>query len=341
MAKKQRSGLAAKLGDEARRRWDEKKAEAAAFGAGGDLPAGIEGGIAQLVECKFSQYEKGDNEGEYFFYAAGIVLEPQEVGNVRVAGLRTSIMEPMCDTPTRKRATVADHLEWVQNELKKLGIDCNEVDVDDVEQVAQAVKKARPYFRFRTWKGSPQTTGPYAGQEPRVQHEWRGVCDYDAASGEASGVDDQTAEEPADEPELPKKEEPKKPAKTTAGPSQSLKALGQVADGGNESAQAKIADKAKDAGIDPEEFATWAEVVEAIEAKASEPEETAEEEDAEGDDDWSPEKGEVYLYKTKGAKKPAECEITQVFPGKRLVNVKMLDDDKALKAVPWDDLIRD
>src|SRR5574343_207411 len=246
MAKKQRSGLAAKLGDEARRRWDEKRAEAAAYGAGGDLPAGIEGGVAQLVECKFSQYEKGDNEGEYFFYAAGVVLEPAEFGGMRLAGLRTSIMEPMCDTPTRKRATVADHLEWVQNELKKLGVDGDALpdsDSLDLEALAQAVKDAKPFFRFRTWKGQAQTTGPYAGQEPRVQHEWRGICEYDADTGQASGVDDRTADEPEEEP-VPEAGEAKKAPVKKTGDNRSLRALGEVADGGNESAQSKIADKA-------------------------------------------------------------------------------------------------
>jgi hypothetical protein len=191
-----KSGLASKLGKAGRDGFDGHKEDETTLSSGGDLPAGIEGGIAQLVECKFGNYQTGDNIGEYFFTSSGIVLEPKDHDGVDVAGRRTRIgPEPLCEITkgNRKRKTVDEQLSWILNELRKLGLDTTDLGIDDLEDAVATLEEAAPYFRFRTWKGSKQTTGQYKDQEPRVMHDWRGHCEYE---GEVFvGVVDNTADD--------------------------------------------------------------------------------------------------------------------------------------------------
>lgn len=202
-------GLMAALGDKGRKAVESHKNDETKLGGGGDLPAGVEG-KAQLVECKFSQHEKGEHKGKWFFYAAGIVLEPGEVlvemkdgtpqvsssgSIVNIEGRRTSVTEPIYDTPTRSRTTVDDHIAHILNHFRLLGVDTSGMKVEQMESVAEALKKAKPNFNFRTWCGKPATEGKYKGQPAQVQHDWRGVCDDVIASSD--GVNDQTG---GDEP---------------------------------------------------------------------------------------------------------------------------------------------
>ena len=212
------SGLIAKLGDKLRKAHENHKADDVKYDANGGLPAGIENGIAQLKTCKFGQYEKGDNKGEFYLMMTGIIVEPKAHEGVPVQGLRTSIMEPMCDTPTRSRKSVDDHVAFVYNEFKKLGADTADADPDNLEELAAAVQEAAPYFRFRTWKGSVATSGQYAGKESRTQEVWNGiVIGYEQeVSGE---VEDETEEAakpaPAKKPATPP---PAPQAAPSAGP---------------------------------------------------------------------------------------------------------------------------
>lgn len=161
MAKQQvKSALAGKLGGSIKPTEIEVKTA-----AGGRLPAGIENGVAELVDCRVSQYKEGKQTGEYFFLAAGVVINPDGtkspwlVNGVPVDGLRTQIMEPLCDTPERggekARKTAQEHYEWVVNEIAKLlGKKPGEkfwVDVDDLEAVCEQIKELKPLFRFRTF----------------------------------------------------------------------------------------------------------------------------------------------------------------------------------------------
>lgn len=201
------SALAAKLGAKLTSAVSKHGADETTMGTGGDLPDGIEGGIARLTDCRFGVYKDGDNKGEYFFIAAGTVVEPVDFNGLRLKGLRTQVgPEPICDTPksSGKRKTLDDHVAWVLNEFRKLGAATKGLGGGDLEAVAEALKKAKPFFRFRTWKGKKQTTGQYANQEPRTQHEWRGVCEYQSAGESVSEVvADETAEAPDDAQSVP------------------------------------------------------------------------------------------------------------------------------------------
>lgn len=184
---KSKSGLSGRLGGKLHEAVSTHREDETTYGGGGGLPGGIENGIAQVVECKFGIYEKGDYKGEYFFYAAATVLQPKshKVGddNVPVFGLRTQIgPEPICDTPGKTRQTLDEHIAWVLNEYRKLGVDTTQLGADDIEPTAEAIKLAGQFTRFRTstipnqvfkedkgkwWvandDGSGKPKGPYKG----------------------------------------------------------------------------------------------------------------------------------------------------------------------------------
>jgi hypothetical protein len=330
-AKKTKSGLLARLGDRLRKAHEEHKADETEYSNFGELPAGIEGGVAQLVDCKFDQYKSGDNEGETYFYAAGVVVQPIEHDGVRVQGLRTSIMEPMCDTPTRSRPTFEDHLKWIYNELRKLGVETTTLDVDDLETTVAALREAQPYFRFRTWKSQPSVEYP----DPRTNHSWAGVTEFTPTEGGA--VEYKTkpsangaATEPFDE-------------------FGDLDSLATKADEDDAEAQSSLREMAEKAGITEEqvdEAENWVAVVELIRAggkEDAEPEEAAEETAEEVS--WEPVKEEVYHFRPidpkskKPVKKPVEVEIVSVDKKSKTVALKSLDDPKRTwKGVKWDAL---
>lgn len=321
-----KSGLAAKFGEKGRKAFEGHKADETNYGSGGDLPPGIEGGIAQLVDCRFDKFKTGDNTGEYFFIAAGVVVSPPEVGGVRIRGLRTQIgPEPMCDTPSRtSRPDFESHISWVLNELRKLGIDTIELDYEDLEGTVAALKEGKPHFRFRTWQGQPTPQYP----NPRVNHEWKGLCEY--VEGQEDAVVDETTAEPAEE-------------ETKAGVEMDpeLKAWAEVADNEQDvKAQKKLSVKASEVGVDAEAYQTWYGVAQAIEAAGEGPaeEEAAEEEPAE-EGAMTPAKGDVYLFKPPKAKKPIQVEVTVAFEKKELVNLKSLDDGMVYKNVPFAQLL--
>ena len=150
-----KSGLVGKLGAKLSKAVEAHKGDETKFsGGGGDLPGGIENGIAQLVLCKFGVYEKGEFEGEYYWMAQGVVVSPKKHAGIVIEGLRTSIgPEAICDTPNKARKTTEEHVAWVLNEMRKLGVDTSELSGDDLESTAEALQELGPHFRFRTWQG--------------------------------------------------------------------------------------------------------------------------------------------------------------------------------------------
>jgi len=78
------------------------------------------------------------------------------------------------------------------------------------------------------------------------------------------------------------------------------------------------------------------------ESEEGESETDDEEYEDESEDDseaeWSPERGEVYGFKPKGAKRSYECEVATVNNTKETVTLKRLSDGKRWSNVPWDKL---
>lgn len=318
---------------------EEHKGDETTFSIGGDLPDGISGGVAQLIECKIKEIEKGKkNAGEYVFYAAGIVVSPKEFKGQRIEGMRTSIVEMLCDTPqsTGKRKTMSDHVAHMYNELRKLGLDTNSLNPQTLEKTLEALAQARPYFRFRTWKGQMQTSGPYANQEPRVQHTWEGACEY--SLGDESAVEDNTesvVEEVAPDDSDSDKEVPAGFDETNG----DLASLLAAANDGDEAAQGRLqtlalANGAKQREID--KAPDWVAVAELCGYK-----EDSEDAD-EGGSSEEPEVEQVCKYRPidpktkKPVKEAQDCEVMEVDTKNKTVKLKNLDNIKLVyKSVPW------
>lgn len=372
-----RSTLFAKIEGKVKKAFDEHRADETTLDSNTNLPPGINLGIAQLVDCKFDTFKTGKSTGELFFTATGIVKEPKTFNKIPTEGLRTRIgPEPVCDTPGRSRETVDEHISWILNELRKLGIDTKDLDFADLESAVETLREEKPHFRFRTWIGTPTDQFP----DPKVNHTWCGACEYEE-DAPADDVVDETGEE--DEPaEADEKEEEEEEALD-----------GEAADNGDVDAQKVIEKAAKAAGIDPEGFATWEEVVEAINGPAEEEEDKddsdisiddlgiladenddedameklteaaaeagldpddfetwhdlakklvkikTDEEKVEDPEMEDPEVGDVFSYKPPKLKKPIDVEVKSVNAKRKIVSLKGLDDEKIYANVPWSELI--
>ena len=329
-----KSGLAGKLGAALNKAVTAHADDETSFDSGGRLPAGLEDVIAQLTKCYFSQYEKGDNKGEYYFRAEGVVVSPSEVtvdatgavaakGNTsKIEGKQTSIMRPCCETTKGDGTTVSleEHIEWILNEMRKLGADTKGATGDDLEALAAALVEEAPYFRLRTWRGEATKQYP----NPRTNEVWQGAVEYTPDEAADNGVDDNTE-------------------KAAEGEELGLDELGEAADGGDEDAQATLTEHCTEAGLDPDHYETWALAATALGETAGDDqtEEVAEEE-------VEPAVGEVWDYipidpktKKKGKKK-IQVEVKSVIKSKKQVNCLNLDDNKQLyKNVPFSELTSD
>lgn len=233
-----KGGLFSKLGNRLQKAHEEHKNDETKFGGGGNLPPGIEFGIAQLNEVVFGTVEQGkQNAGEIYFRASGIVVSPKQhtfqllptdkPQTVTIEGMRTGIFEMVCDTTKADGSVVSaeEHYANILNELRKLGVDTSSIGFDDLEGVAFALSEEKPYFKFRTIAGKATSQYP----TPRTFENWNGITEYTPDETD-TGVEDNTTE--VSEP--PKKAATKpaspslkgKPAETTSKPTTSLKGAG-------------------------------------------------------------------------------------------------------------------
>lgn len=342
---KSKSSLAGKLGAKGAKAFDQHKSDETEFDAGGRLPAGIENGIAQLSTCKFGVYEKGDNKGEYFFMAAGIVTEPKVQDGIPIEGLRTQIgPEPICDTPkASKKKMMADHWAWVLNELRKLGLETEGLTIEEIESAVAELEKDAPFFRFRTWKGQASKQYP----NPRLNEVWGGVVEHEDKEEddtEEAEADEEAEEEATDE--LPEDllelgaiaDDPEHPLEDEAGIK--LTALAKphkinVKTAKNWLAVAKALAKLEEADVEDEDEPDDDAAEE--EDEAEEGEEAEEEtEDEEAAEEFVPEVEQCFKYKPKGMKKAVDVEVMSVQAKAKTVTLKNMGDGKTLyPKVAW------
>lgn len=373
MPPKSAKSVLSKLGDKARKTFEESKKKEVNYG-NMELPEGLENAIARLVECKFGLVDKGDNKGKPFYYAAGIVEEPEEFvdekGNKhRVAGQRTSVTITIADS---KNATEDQAIEKVTNEFGKLGVDMTNVSLDDLETIAEGLAATkndpnnRIYFKFRTWKGAPSKEFP----KPRVNHQWNGIVkDYqpeDTSSQRTednSGSDSNSTIEEVESTPKKKEEAPTPKAKVPAPSANGFKELDELAKKAvkDKTAQAKLEKYALDRGITPEAIegaTTWQQLVEMIksyrpdaegeategeESSSEESEETVEETQEEAEDN-TPKVGRVYKFKPLDPKdatkkkrldKAIDCNCEAVDAEKQTVTLKGIDKGTIYKGIKW------
>lgn len=329
MAKKTTSGsgLLAKLGAAGAKAFNNHKTDETEFGGGGNLPPGINNGIAQLTSCKFAKYKDDVSnkalKGQYYFMAMGTVISPDRHEGRRVAGLTTKIgPEPLCETPGRSRESTEDHLAWVLNELRKLGVDTSELEFEDLESTAAALEEAAPHFEFNTWE--TEANEQYGA---RTWEKWNGIVDYEASEEEQEDeVEEDSEEEEASEEEDSEEESEEEDV--------DYKSLARKADKGDEDAQTTLTEAATELGYEEDEIQSaknWLAVAKMIEAGPKEEEEEEEEESE--DEEWSPSKGDVVSYKPidpktkKPVKRAVECEIVLINKNGTLT-LKNMDDGK-------------
>lgn len=368
--KKPASQLFKKLEGRLKKAHEKAKVQDTVFDTSGDLPV-LENGVAQLTAAYLGEIAEGkQNEGAPYFYLAGVVVEPKEVNGIPVAGLRTSIMQTIADSPAGrggKKPTAELQLEWVYNELRKLGVITAEIDFPSgIDAALAGLVESAPFFRFRTWKGAPSAEYP----NPRVNHTWNGAIEYNSGDADAgAGVTDATAQADQATDDAPPADEDPMDGADLAGDFDDLAKLVEMADDadspGQDKAQAKLRELALAAGKtddDVDNADNWGDVMTMITEAAAEetPEEPAEEPEPppaktktktpakKTEVPWEPKKGEVYQYvppgknpKTKSPFKAVEVDVTGVDKAKKTVTLLNMDDRKTKYGpVPWTELKR-
>ena len=305
MAKKSaKSGLASKLGAKGSKAVKAHRNDDVNYG-NISIPGGIRSGVAKLVECKFGQYKSGVNEGEYYFLAAGIVQANYlNKDDIDTKGLRTQIMIPCCDTKTQagKETSVDQHVANILNEMKKLGADTEDVEMEDLEELAADLKESEPFFKFSTSQSEPTKAFP----DPRVWENWygsKGVEDWEPEEDDDE-VEDDTEDEEDDE------EEEEKPASKKRGKKS------KVVEEESEEEEDEDTEEGEDDEEDDEE----------------------DDDDEEEEEMIVPEKGDECEFKPPRKRKPVTVTVTAVNEKKETCSVK--DDSGTLhKNVPFDKLI--
>jgi hypothetical protein len=302
--------------------FDGHKSDETKFGAGGDLPDGIEGGIAKLTEAKLDLHKEGKNKDKPYMMLTGIVVSPKTHNGLNVEGLRASKIIGLYAVGQGKSAkTQDDQIGVALNEMRKLGIETKDLSLDDWEDALNALLQEGPYFRFRTWKGEATPQFP----NPRVNVEFRGKCEFtENGEGTEPHLEDST-ESAAEEGQ---EAEPAEGDEDWA-------ALGELADGGDTDAATKITAKAEELGIkdEAEGAENWTAagvlIVETLAGGAPE----GGDEGEPTPEPWKPKKGDFYDYKKPGARKAVSYEVTAVFA--ETVNLKAVEGGEVLRAVKW------
>ena len=289
----------------------------------GEMPPGINRGIARITKCEFGVFKTGVNQGETYFIAVATGIEPEEAkGNVTTLG-----PEPLCDTTSRAGNTTShdEHVGVMLNYLRQLGADTADVSShEDAEELAQAVNDTAPYIIFSTRAKAATTDFP---NPTGCWHNWFGIAeDYEQeVSDDVEEDEDEVGEIPAHGEAAPDDEVPFD--------EDDLESLVEAADGEDTAAQELLTKKAEDAGCDEDAIAatkTWQDLADLIEVW------NEQQESDDGTED--PEKGDAYEYKPPRAKKSVSVEVTAVFSGKRTCNLKNLGDGTVYKSVSWDKL---
>lgn len=370
MAKQQMAGggVLGKVAQRMKQAHEAHKADETEYSKFGELPGGIEGGIARLVDAKFDVFKEGDNKGEPFFYAAGVVVSPTEFTDregitYTIEGLRTTLGPiPLCDTKAKSSGNVTtldEHVKRLYNELRKLGVATATLPFEQLEGAVATLKQVGPHFKFRTWKGKPTDQYP----DPRVNHDWQGYVKF-AGQSNGSAVQDATpvsgtqttpaAKAPATQPKANGAQPPKgPPVKTATKPAPApepepeafdefgdLASLVSAANNDDGAAQDRLSALAAEAGKEQEALAagSWQEVADLIQAAQGGGA-------ADEAGEWQPQPGELYNYRPvdprtrKPAATPVLVEVVEADPSDQTVRLKNPKNPKATyPKVPWADL---
>lgn len=179
------------------------------------LPAGIkEGvGIARLSTMYWREYEDDKSfpgaKGQLFFRASAVVVAPQEHNGQKAAGLVTSVIVPLCDTPEkgqRKAKSFNEHWYDFQNIFKMLSngaLVCKEnAETDPTGVKTEAFYKAAMlsltdpvrqktnpiYITFSTRGWIPPATPQNPHPEEMVFETWHKLVEWNGQVVPGSGM---------------------------------------------------------------------------------------------------------------------------------------------------------
>lgn len=279
---------------------------------GMDLPAGIENGVAKLVEAGVFDYKKeAKYSGEIYVRIAGVVRRPVEYDSVKCKGRRVSVMIGLHDTPSK---TFDDQWGVLLNDLRKLGVDTSSMSYDDLEETLADLEAEAPYFRFRTWKGTPTKQYP----NPRTNTEL-GKRDDDFEDDEDPDSEVEDDGEVVDDENSQPEEEGSEESEVSAG----------------------------DTGTAPYDGEDFSVVVDSVDGDTLTVHNAEDEKDVwdvsvsdftpdsgeeEEEDAGPPEEGELRVYDG------VEVVVDKVYPRKKTADVTATEDDEEYKSVPWDEL---
>jgi hypothetical protein len=310
----QKSPIADRLERELGSEFELHKNDETTYGGGSDLPAGINGGIAQLTEMKIDEYKEGDNKGKLYLQIAGVVKSPEEHAGVKIAGLHTrKMLKLFANNRDSKEQAVSKAL----NEVRKMGGITSEIKARDLPKLMEALKNEAPHFRFRTYSFTPP--GAADDAEPMIIHEHKGKMDNYESNG-SSGVVDNTGT-PSD-----------------AGASQvsdeDWDAVLAAANSDDGEAQTKLQDTCKAMGMTAEEvdaIGSWEECVEIIRKGGAGGGSSEQSGGTEGT--WKPEVNDEITVKLKGMKSAQKLKVKQVF--KTTLHLYNETTKKDYKGIDW------
>jgi hypothetical protein len=311
--------------------FEAHKADETDYGMGGELPGGINGGVAELCDARIGAYKTGDRKDEPFIYLAAVVKSPTEHDGCEIRGMRTNLTLPLMDDPAGwgKAKTQDENIANALNELRKCGLDTSALTLDDLPAALEGLKEAAPHIRFHTYASKPRSDedkklDKQGKFKPRIYHNWDGLATSFTDNAEpGAGTTDNTAE--------PGAEASDGDAGTSSG--DDYVALAEAADSGDDAAKIKLADALKAMGMsdaDVDGLPDWKSAADLLAADAGGGEAT----EAAAVEPWTPKVGEFYPFKAPGAKKKVECKVTHVF--KETMNLQdTTDPKKSYKGVKW------
>ena len=308
--------------------FDAHKSDETDFGGGGSLPAGIEGGLAQLTDAALGLYKPGTkNAGEPYFRFGAVVLAPKVFEGQVTAGVQISKIVSLCDTGTGTAypKSFDENFAKLLNELRKMGVDTKTITFNQLPQIGQALKQQKTVFAFRTWKMEVSKDNP----NPMVQLDFKGKFDGDVPTGD-SEVTDNTGSGDTGSDE----------GTTAAGGDEEsrIRDLAAQADDGVTEAIQELAAIGNTVGVDVQPFGTFSEAGEAIvevmnSGSAADAAEGGDEGEA-ADEAWTPTVGQKVLYKPAGAKTATTHEIISVL--KTTLGLKKSKDGVISKGIKFD-----
>lgn len=162
-----------------------------------ELPSGLRG-IAQLNDIAIKKIKQGKDAGKVMFYADAVIQEPTEFGGRVVKGKYTQISEPLYPTPSRKRKTLKEHLDFMYEHLKMLGVPVEKLKPSEVDLAIKTLKekKANIFISFRTWKPPVATEGQHAGKESWLMQFWDERVEYKKKDATQTAVRNNLPSEP-------------------------------------------------------------------------------------------------------------------------------------------------